>query len=356
VYPALSVAKAIRRYYPDITLTFVGARGDVARDLVAQSDVKFDSYHEVLAGPLHGVSLLRKASSTLKIIAGFIQSLLLVLQLRPQVLFLTGGWVGFPLAVACWILRRPIVIYVPDIEPGLALRVLGRRFAKVIAATVADTEQFYPGKRVVATGYPLRERLLEINRADAIRTLGLDPAKKTLLAWGGSKGARTINTTISRIAPDLLREGIQILHIAGRLDWPQVQTRHAALTPEQQANYNVYEYMSDIGLTFAAADLVIGRAGASTLAEYPLFGLPSIQVPYPFAWRYQKVNADYLVERGAAIRLDDERMETELLPLIRDLFHDPARLDTMRAAALSLREPNGAENIARLIVDTGTKK
>jgi UDP-N-acetylglucosamine--N-acetylmuramyl-(pentapeptide) pyrophosphoryl-undecaprenol N-acetylglucosamine transferase len=352
VYPALAVADALRRLTPDdLTMTFVGARGDMARDLVRRENVAFDGYDEVLAGPLHGVPRAQQLVSAAKILIGILQSLVLAIRRRPQVLFLTGGWVGFPMAVACWLLRRPIVIYVPDIEPGLTLRLLGRVFARAIAATVAETAQFYPGKRVVETGYPLRPQVLDANRATAIQTLGLDPARKTLLVFGGSRGSRSINTAFARIAPDLLAQGIQILHISGTLDWEQVQADHAARSDEQRAHYQIFSFLPDIGQAFAAADLVISRAGAATLAEYPELGLPAILVPYPYAWRYQKVNADWLAERGAAIRLDDERLDDALLPAIRGLLDDPDRLETMRAAMATLKRSDGAANIARLLVE-----
>jgi undecaprenyldiphospho-muramoylpentapeptide beta-N-acetylglucosaminyltransferase len=353
VYPALAVAGALRKLYADtLTMTFVGARGDMARDLVKRSDVQFDGYHEVLAGPLHGVPRLQQIASMIKILIGIVQSLILAIRLRPQVLFLTGGWVGFPMAAACWLLRRPIVIYVPDIEPGLTLKLLGRYFARTITATVAQTADFYPSKDVVETGYPLRAEILEADREQAIQRLNLDPARQTLLVFGGSRGSRSINTALFQIAPGLLADGVQIVHISGRLDWEQVQAQHAALNEEQKQHYQIFAFLPDIGQAFAAADLVISRAGAATLAEYPELGLPAILVPYPWAWRYQKVNADWLVERGAAVRLDDERLDTDLLPTIRDLLGDPARLADMRAAALALKRSDGAENIARVLART----
>lgn len=351
VYPALAVTGALRKLYPQATLMFVGARGDMARDLVERSDVSYDVYREVLAGPLHGVPRLQQAWSAVKIALGVLQSLLLVLWLRPQVLFLTGGWVGFPMALACWVTRRPIVIYVPDIEPGLALKLFGRYLARTITATVDATGQFYPGKRVVATGYPLRPEIIDADRAQAIQQLGLDPARKTLLVFGGSRGSRSINTVLGSIAPELLANDIQILHISGTLDWPQVEAQHAALSDAQKAHYQVFSFLPDIGQAFAASDLVISRAGAATLAEYPQLGLPAILVPYPYAWRYQRVNADYLVDQGAAVRLDDDRLDDELLPTVLALFNDPARLEAMRAAMESLRQPEGSANIARVLAE-----
>ena len=355
VYPALAVAGALRRLYPDnLTLTFVGARGDMGKGLVERSDVRFDGYHEVLAGPLHGIPRLQQVLSVIKIVLGMIESLVLALRLRPQVLFLTGGWVGVPMALACWLLRRPIVIYVPDIEPGLMLRVMGRYFARVIAATGAATGEFYPGKRVIETGYPLRPEILEATREAGIQALNLDPNRRTLMVFGGSRGSRSINEATFSVAPVLLAEDVQIVHISGRLDWEQVQAQHARLSAEQQAHYQVHAFLPDIGQAFAASDLVISRAGAATLAEYPQFGLPAILVPYPHAWRYQRVNADWLIERGAAVGLEDERLETDLLPTVQALFNEPERLDTMRHAMQALRRSDGAENIARLLAETAS--
>ncbi len=351
VYPALAVAGALRRLYSDLTLTFVGARGDMARDLIQRANVTFDGYHEVLAGPLHGISRRGQIASAVKIALGVVQSLILAIRLRPQVLFLTGGWVGFPMAAACWLLRRPIVIYVPDIEPGLTLKLLGRYFAHTIAATVPETAAFFPGKRVVTTGYPLRPEILSASRDEGIQALGLDPARKTLLVFGGSRGSRSINTAMAQVAPALLADGVQIVHISGQLDWETVQEQHAALSKAQRAHCQIHAFLPDIGGAFAAADLVVSRAGAATLAEYPEMALPAILVPYPWAWRYQKVNADWLVERGAALRLDDERLGDELLPTVRALFRDEERLAAMRTAMAALRRSDGAENIARLLAE-----
>jgi UDP-N-acetylglucosamine--N-acetylmuramyl-(pentapeptide) pyrophosphoryl-undecaprenol N-acetylglucosamine transferase len=322
----------------------------MVRDLVTGADVRFDRFDEVMAGPLHGVPLGQKIASAFKLLVGMIQALILVLRTRPQALFLTGGWVGFPVAAAGWLLRCPIVIYVPDIEPGLALKVLGR-MASLIAATVPDTAAYFPGKRVVVTGYPLRPALLDATREEGLRLFGLDPARRTLLVFGGSRGARSLNTAIGEIAPALLAEGVQILHITGKLDWQQVEARHAALDAAQRAFYQIFPYRSDIGYAFAAADLVVSRAGASSLAEYPQHSLPAILVPYPYAWRYQKVNADYLAAHGAGIRLEDERLGDDLLPLLRDLFNDPARLGAMREAMAALKRSDGADAIARLVLD-----
>jgi len=352
LYPALAVAAALRQDHPGVELIYVGARGDMALELVARADVQFDRTRTVSAGPLHGVSRGQQALSLIKLLGGVLQALWILLRDRPRAVFVTGGWVGVPMALAAWLIRRPVVVYVPDIEPGLTLRLLGRYFARVVAATVAQTQDYFPGKQVIETGYPLRPGLADADRVEALAAFGLDPARRTLLVFGGSRGARSLNGALLAIAPALLDSGVQILHLTGETDWAQVEAQHAALSEAQRAHYRIFPYRSDMGRALAAADLVVSRGGAATLAEYPAFGLPAILAPYPYAWRYQKVNADWLVARGAAVRLDDERLAADLLPAIHAILDDPDRLTTMRAASAALRRTDGAERLARLLVET----
>jgi UDP-N-acetylglucosamine--N-acetylmuramyl-(pentapeptide) pyrophosphoryl-undecaprenol N-acetylglucosamine transferase len=295
-----------------------------------------------------GVSLGRKLSSGLKFLAGGVQALGLMRRYRPQVLLLTGGWSGLPVALAARLWRVPILIFLPDIEPGSTIKLL-QRFAQRVALTLPESEQYFPAGKTVVTGYPLRAAVEGATREAAVQHFGLDATRKTLLVFGGSRGARSINRALLDNVPDLLTDGLQIIHVTGTLDWPEVEARHAQLT--DNAHYHIYPYLHhEMGLALAAADLVLSRSGASTLAEFPLFGLPAILVPYPYAWRYQKVNADYLANRGAAVVLADEQMPQELLPGIRALMGNAARLAQMRDSAAALAQPHGAERIAAVLV------
>jgi len=242
--------------------------------------------------------------------------------------------------------KIPILLYVPDLEPALALKALSR-FAKKIAVTVDVTKQYFKKiERITVTGYPLRENLKKWNRAEANAYFQFDPALKTLLFMGGSSGARSINNAVTANIEPLV-EHYQVIHLTGHLDWESVQKRTTHLGPRYQA----FPYLHEVGAAYAAADLVISRSGASTLGEYPYFGLPAILIPYPYAWRYQKVNADYLVEHHAAIILEDARILTDLLPTITNLMTDPAKLASMRHAMNALAEPDSAEKITALLYD-----
>ncbi len=349
VYPALAVVEALHRIAPDRDVHFVGSLGGMESGLVSRDLVA--GYHEISSGPLHGVGLRRASGSAFKIGLGVLQSLRLIGRLRPAALFLTGGWATFPVALACWLRRLPVAIFVPDIEPALAIKALSR-ISRLVMTVTPDSAAYFPrGVRILETGYPLRAALLSARREDAIRHFGLDLARKTLLVVGGSRGSRHINEALAGILPDLLADGLQVIHVSGELDWPAVQARHAALPEPAQALYHAYAYLhDDMGLALAAADLALSRAGASTLGEFPHFGLPAILAPLSFAWRYQKVNADWLVSRGAALRLDDEQLPARLLPTIRDLFGDPGRSEAMRRAASALDRSDAADRIAGAVL------
>ena len=239
----------------------------------------------------------------------------------------------------------PSLIYLPDVEPGLAIRVL-QRFAQKVAITVPDSASYFRPGQTVVTGYPLRAQIHSATREAAVAHFGLDPARKTLLVFGGSRGARSINTALLAVLPQLLADGVQVVHVSGTLDWPQVEPARAALP--DATDYHAYPYLhAEMGLAMAAADLVVSRGGASVLGEFPAFGLPSILVPYPHAWRYQKVNADYLAARGAAVVMNDADLTLQLLPTVRTLLESSTQLRDMRAAAQRLAEHDSAWRVGQ---------
>lgn len=354
MYPALVVAEALHDRNPSIQLTFAGSVGGFdERALVEKSGVSFVSYHEVQAGPLHGINPLRAVRSLVKLAAGTIQAWWMLGQQRPQAIFTTGGWVSFPVAFAAWLRRVPLVVYLPDIEPGLTIKVL-RRFAVKVCVTTPDSVPYFNAGQMMVTGYPLRRALLNADRAAAIQHFRLDARRKTLLVFGGSLGSRNLNVALINALSDLLREAVQVIHVTGSNDYERCQEQVAALPSADLTHYHPYPYLHDeMGLAFAAADLVVCRSGASTLGELPHFALPAILVPYPYAWRYQKVNADYLAERGAARVMRDEDLGRDLLPTVRELLQDTAALTAMQTSAKALAQPDAAGTIAEIILAVG---
>lgn len=349
VYPALAAAEALVQHHSPLSLTFAGS-GTLAADMVRESGLPFADYREIQGGPIAGVSLPQKLMSSLKLMAGTVQAVAMIRHHRPDVLLLTGGWGGLPTAVAARLCRVPVLIYLPDIEPGSTIKVL-QRFAARIAITVPDSAQYFPTIETTVTGYPLREDFCGATRESGLTHFALDTARKTLFVFGGSRGARSINQALMAIVPQLVAGGMQIIHVSGSLDWPNVEAFRAGLSPEVAQHYHAYPYLHhEMGMAMAAADLVVCRSGASTLAELPYYNVPSILVPYPYAWQYQKVNADYLAARGAAICMEDKRLTDELLPTVQRLMEHPSELASMRAAAQAITPPNGALRLAEELV------
>jgi len=228
--------------------------------------------------------------------------------------------------------------------------------ARRVACTTDGSRAFVPEEKMVVTGYPVRLEMRAaraLSREQALARFDLTPCRPTLFVFGGSRGARAINRALMGILPALL-DDTQVIHISGTLTWPEVEANAATLPAEQRAFYRPCPYLhEEMGAAFRAADLVVARAGASMLGECPAFGLPAVLVPLTFAWRYQKVNADYLTERGAAVQLTDETLAATLLPTVRGLLFDSERRSRMAAAAAVLDRPDAATNLARLILAQG---
>lgn len=317
-------------------------------DLVKPTGVP---YAAVPAAGVHGVGLRALPGNLLRLSRGTLASRRILKQFRPDVLLFTGGYVAVPMAVAAG-RATPSVLFVPDIEPGLALKTLAR-FAGAIALTTPTSRAYFNASRarLEVTGYPTRPELSAWDRASGRAHLGLDAESPVLLITGGSKGAQSINRAALAVLPQLL-EVAQVLHLAGQTGWSEVSAAAASLPPTLAGRYHPMPYLHEMGAALATADLVVSRAGASVLGEYPLFGLPAVLVPYPYAWRYQKVNAGYLVEQGAALLVKDEDLAQNLLPTVRDLLTDPARLATMKNHMRSLARPQAADQIADLVRQT----
>ena len=313
--------------------------------LVERSGIPFRS---IPAAGVHGIGLRTLPGNLWQLGRGVFASRRILREFKPDVLFFTGGYVAVPMALAGW--KLPSLLYVPDIEPGLALRTLAH-FADKIAVTADDSRHYFRRtERFNLTGYPVRADLSGWTRQSARKALNLSEDGPVVLILGGSKGARSINQAVLDNLPALI-ETAQIVHITGELDWPNIESKAKNLGNNQLARYHAFPYLHEqMGAALAAADLALSRAGASTLGEYPLFGLPAVLVPYPHAWRYQKVNADYLVRHAAAVLLEDEKLSDQLLPTIKDLLNQPQKLAALRGAMQHLSHPDAAALIGRQLL------
>ena len=329
---------------------YVGSEDGVEADLAGRAGLPFRA---IATGQLRGRAPWTAARNVLRMAHGARQSRALLREFRPQVCFVTGGYVCTPVAWAAYRMGVPILIYLPDVTPGLAIRALSR-LATRVAVSFPEVAPWFPGKAVV-TGYPVRQefRAATAQRVAACAHFDLESTTPTLLVFGGSRGAHSINQALLAALPALL-EQMQIIHISGALDWPQVEAAAATLPVERRGCYHAFAYLhDDMALALAAADLVVARAGASTLGEFPLFGLPSILVPYPYAGQHQDANVAYLAQRGAAVKLSDNDLGAGLAPLVFNLLHDRQRLGEMARQAAALARPQAAEAIVDELLRLG---
>lgn len=334
--------------FPAGDILWVGTQGQMEEQLIPPAGLRLETIH---GGPVVGVPALTRLKNMAQLGWSLGSVNRLLARFQPAVLLMTGGYVNVPVALVAWLRRVPAVIYLPDIEPGSAIRFLSR-FARRVACTAAESRQFFPAGKSIVTGYPVRPELRQatsLNKAEALAQFGLQPGRATLFVFGGSRGANSINQALIAILPQLLAH-FQIIHISGTLNWSEVEKMAEQLPAGFRPFYRPYPYLHEqMGAAFRAADLVLARAGASMLGEGPAFGLPAVLVPYPYAWRYQKVNADYLAGRGAAVRLEDSQLAQQLWPTLQQLLGNPTKLAEMSRQARQLDVPDAAGRLAALL-------
>ncbi len=335
--------------------------------LVTRAGIRFRG---VATGKLRGANPVKALQTAAAVVQGVRQSRQLIDAFRPDVCFVTGGYVCAPVVVACALARVPILIYLPDMTPGWTIRWMSK-VAQRVAVSFPEVAPHFGGQapqgKAVVTGYPVREELVyhTQNRARARRELAerlgrpLDEAgTPLLLVWGGSQGARSINRATWGALGAILPHA-HVLHIVGTRDWPlfeeQTGLQAGLQTGPHAERYHPVPYLHDeMALALAAADLSVARAGASTLGEFPVAALPSVLVP--LVGVNQTANAELLAQRGGAVVVADETLSSTLAPAVLALLTNPARRQAMEQALRALARPDAALAIASEIVALGRRQ
>jgi UDP-N-acetylglucosamine--N-acetylmuramyl-(pentapeptide) pyrophosphoryl-undecaprenol N-acetylglucosamine transferase len=354
VYPALAVAAALAeelRNSEGLDALYVGSASGAERELVERAGLPFRA---VDAGAIRGRTPLGLATSLARLARGIGQARQVITEFKPQAILTTGGYASVPLAVAA---RRrdhtPLVVYLPDVRPGWAVRLMAR-LAQRVAVTTARSLPHLPRGKAVVTGYPVRPLFWQVNKIEGRRRLGLPDEERVLLVAGATQGARSLNRAVGDHLPRLL-ELCQLIHSSGRAAYPRLDSMRDHLPERLRSRYHLFAYVhDDLPWAMAAADLAVLRAGASVMGELPAVGLPAVLVPYPYAGGHQRHNARYLTDAGAAITVEDSKVNG-LLPLVGELLADEPRRTSMAQATRWLAKPEAARNIARLILEVAKK-
>jgi len=349
VFPAIALAERLSAE-PGVEVAFAGTSGGQEARLVPAAGFAFEV---VEARPLRRE--LSVDALTAPLAAARSVAACRPLVERADVVVGMGGYVSLPVGLAAARAGRPLVLHEQNAVPGLANRVLAR-WARVVCLSFAEAGRRLPKRaRAVVTGNPVRSRVLEAARdrerlaAAAAGELGLEPGLRTLVIFGGSQGALRLNGAAAQAIPTLLarRSDLQVLLLTG-----PAHERAALGALGGCARVRVVGFLERMELAYAAADLVVARAGATTCAEVSVCGIPAVLVPYPYATgRHQDANARALERAGAAVVVPDAELTPERLAwVVLELLADPARLSAMARGMRSWSRPDAAEALAREVL------
>ena len=342
VEPAMSVADALRRHDPDVGITAIGTERGLEPRLVPAR-----GYTRELIPP---VPLPRRPTPDLLTVPARLRD---AVRACERVLARTGadavvgfgGYVALPAYLAARRLRVPLVVHEANARPGLANR-LGARMTRHVGVATPDVRL----PHATHVGIPLRHSIATLDRPalrdEARAFFGLEPTRTTLLVFGGSQGARRLNETMGEAASAVLQAGAQVLHARGR----DQQVTVAEADQERASRYHVVEYVDRMDLAYAAADVVVSRAGAMTCAELAAVGLPSVYVPFPIGNGEQRFNALPTVRAGGGLLVDDADFTPEwVAATLPGLLGDPQRLDRMSRAAESLGRRDADDRVVAMV-------
>ena len=329
--------------YPDARVHWVGGHRGLEGQVVPEAGWPLT---RLWLRSLRTVDLsLATLLDPIRLAASVPQALALLARWRPDVVYTTGGYVAIPVLVAAALLRIPSLLWEGNRLAGRSVRVTGR-LATVRAVTFAPTAARLPAPTFV-TGTPIRD-LARLDRAAARARLGLEEGVPVLLVFGGSQAVRTLNTAVSEAIGELVH-GCAVVHITGPAGAAAAQADRAALPRSLRGRYLPFPFLgADMEAALVAADLLVGRAGSSTLAEAAALGLPMVVVPYPHAAAHQEANAEELVRAGGGLLVRDEDLDGRALLEAGDLLLDE-RLAAMRPGARSLGRPGAAEACLQLL-------
>lgn len=352
IFPAISIANAIKAACPNAEILFVGALGRMEMQRVPAAGYKIEGL------PICGFDrkhLLKNIKVLFKIWKSQQMAKKIIKDFKPQVAVGVGGYASGPTLNKAAAMGIPCLIQEQNSYAGVTNKLLAKKAAKICVA-YDGMERFFPAEKIILTGNPVRQALLDtkMTREEAIKSFSLNPTKKTILLVGGSLGARTINESVLQHLDLVKSSDVQFIWQTGSFYRESIAER---LKGETIPNLIVTDFITDMGAAYKAADLVISRAGASSISEFCLIGKPVILVPSPnVAEDHQTKNALALSTKQAAIHVKDAEAPATLLPLALETIHDDAQLKSLSENVLKLALPNSAEIIAKEVIKLAEKK
>jgi len=351
LFPGIAIAEELRKLDSSTEVIFIGTEHGIEASIVPMEGYPI---RYLRAEGIAGKAVMKKVKAGIKTVFSIYDSYMMLKELRPDALIGLGGYASFAPVFAGSLLKIPTLIMEQNSVPGLANKVLSK-IADVICVTYHESMSFFPKSKTYITGNPVRHKIMNADRESAYQLFGLERGKFTVFVFGGSLGARKINNAVCGAFSYVsdIKENIQFLHQTGKNDYDAVRETYR----KWGIKGTVAAFIHQMPEAYAVADLVISRAGATTLAELTAVGRPAILIPYPYAaGNHQELNARRLSEMGAARVILDHELDSETLARnIKDLFNDAGIRSEMQRSSRSLGRPEAAQKVVELVMSL-TKK
>lgn len=337
LYPAVAVADEIKKIKPESEILFVGTKDRIEGRVIPKLGYKFKSiWIKGFARKFNWSNLL----FPLRLLISMVQSLAISMKFKPKVAIGTGGYVAGPSIWAASVMGAKIILMESNSYPGITTRLL-EKYADEVHLSFDISKKYLRRQNILkVTGNPVRENLGTIYKAEAKRFFGLDENKKTILVLGGSLGASSINNAIEKCLNTVVENNLQMIWQTGKNYYERYKNLNFAAV-------KIFDFVEDMNKAYSACDLLVARAGATTIAELTVLGLPAILIPSPnVAENHQYHNAKALVDKNAAVMIQDDELNSKLFETLLSVINDSKKLEELSFNAKSLAKPNAAREIA----------
>ncbi len=344
LFPGIALAESLTEKYPEAQIIFVGTPKGLEAKVIPKTGYQLNF---ISVRGFVGKSLNEKVKSLMSLLKSMFESKNIVDSFSPDIVFGVGGYASFPIVLTASLKKIPTIILEQNTVPGLANKLLSK-FASAVAITYPETMEYFQREKTYLTGTPIRMRILEGDKQKAKKLFNIEEGRITILILGGSLGARKINKAMTEGLSYLLplKNKIHIIHQTGESDYNWVANEYKNLT----FRATVLPFIYDMVEAYSVADLVISRAGASTVAELTSIGKASILIPYPYAaYNHQEMNARRLLSRGACELILDRELNGEVLAKrINKILTNPEIMKEMEMASLAFGKPHAGEKIIEI--------
>ncbi|MFP4497559.1 MAG: undecaprenyldiphospho-muramoylpentapeptide beta-N-acetylglucosaminyltransferase [Vulcanimicrobiota bacterium] len=341
IYPAIAVAREIKKRKKETEILFVGTRTGIEAKAVPAAGFQID-FIKASGLSFQPVKLTKFIFNN---ILGLIRAISIMNKFKPDLVIGSGGFVSAPVLAASSLKKVPFVLLEQNALPGKVNRLMARKAEKILA-TFDETSNYFSNEKTIITGNPIRAEILKYPKKQACKNLNLSPEKFTMVITGGSQGARAVNNAVINSLPCWKEKDWQILHLVGRKNYEEVKDRTEPLMADFKGIYKCLDYTEDMASIYAVADLIISRSGASSLAEITAVGIPAVLIPYPYAAdNHQEKNARGIEKAGGAVVIPDNEAEEKLKPTVEELAGSKEKLKIMAEKCKSMGKPQALSNI-----------